>query len=552
MKRLWILLLTLPLVSFATSLKYTPDDIEKYLAQYVPYDMVFDASELDANDKAILKKLVEASKIVDEIYWRQTSLVGMQLKAKLLNQPKHPHQQALITLLKRNAGPYEKLNNHKTFLGDSIYFPGNELYPRGFTAQIFDEYIKDLSQKEREEFLSPFTVIQKSKDGFKAVPYHKAYHPQVQQLSKKLLEAAALSKNPSFKKYLTLKAKALLNDDYYEADLAWIDLTDNQFDMVVGPFETYSDGIKGIKAKYESFVEVVDEESSKQLELYTQYLADFEANLPIPEAYKSEVDGLTAKFVIVQDVHRGGDAASGYQPIAANLPNDPRVHANKGTVKTFWKNMFKARFDAIITPVAEELIASNQQNYLSDDGFFQFVLMHEISHAIGPRTVKAGPNKGKAVNEVIGPMYSALEEAKADVTGLYSLVFLMKKDVVSADREPEYYVSYLGSLLRTIRFGLKEAHGKAAAIQLNYLSKMKGLTFDSRQVRWAIDVKRMRQAIALLTQHLLILEAEGKKTDVESFFKQWALMSHSIRMSINKVKHLPTDVIPNYSIKWNG
>lgn len=525
--------------------------IEKYLAQYSPYEMTFDASQFSEKDKTILKKLVQASEYLDTIYWRQTSKYGMLLQDSLMHVANNPNVKKFLTLLKRNTGPFELLNENIPFMGNQSYYPGGELYPRGMTAEAFDAYIKNLSDKQKAEFMSPYTVIREDgKGGYKAVPYHEEYKMYIQPIVKLLNECADLTDNASFAKFLRLKTKALTTDKYFDADVAWIDMEGSKFDIVFGPFETYSDGIKGVKAKYEASVELVDQEESKKLELYTNFLKELEENLPIPQEYKSEVKGLTAKFVVVRDIFRAGEAAAGYQAVAANLPNDPEVHAKKGTKKTFWKNMFGARFNTIIKPVSMRLIDTSQQGYLSDEGFFQFVLMHEICHAIGPRTVKVGMKKGMAVNAAIGPNYSPLEEAKADIVGLHSLAFLIDKGVVDKNKEKEFYVSYLGSLFRSIRFGLNEAHGKAAVISLNYLMKNGEVLYDEKTKKWSVNFKNIREGIKNLARELLILEGNGDGQTVKVFFDQWTAMTPHLQTSLDMVKDIAIDVLPRYSIKW--
>ncbi|RMF59308.1 MAG: hypothetical protein D6743_16525 [Calditrichaeota bacterium] len=525
--------------------------IEAYLAQYTPYEMHFDASRYDTKDKTLLKKLVQAAAYVDTIYWHQTSEYGLALRDSLEHVQNDPWAAKLLTLVKRNAGPFELLNDHEPFIGLRRYYPGEEIYPRGMTAEEFDAYLATLPEKEREAFMSPYTVIRPDgKGGYKAIPYHEAYSRWIAPMVKLLKECAELTDNASFAKFLRLKAQALTTDDYFDADVAWIDMEDSKFDMVFGPFETYSDGIKGVKAKYEASIEVVDQEESKKLEVYTRYLKQLEENLPIPRRYKSLVKGLTAKFVVVRDILRAGEAAAGYQAVATNLPNDPAVHKKKGTKKTFWKNMFEARFNAIIKPVSQKVIDEAQLPYLSDEGFFQFVLMHEICHAVGPRTVKVGPKKGMAVNAAIGPNYNALEECKADIAGLHSLGYLMDHGVVDSNKAQTFYVSYLGSLFRSVRFGLAEAHAKAAAIALNYLLENGGLTYDSSTQRWAVDFAHFREGVKSLAARLLILEGDGDNGKVEQFFERWARLTPEIESSLAAVKDLPIDVLPHYSITW--
>ncbi|MBI1807258.1 MAG: hypothetical protein HYR76_09435 [Ignavibacteria bacterium] len=546
---LFILTLDVPLYAQIPSPPQSTN--EKYLAQYSPYEMTFDASKYSVRDKTLLKKLVEASEYLDTVYWLQTSTYGKNLRDSLARLQGDEQTAKLRTLLERNGGPFELLNEYVPFIGDRKYYAGEEFYPRGMTEQQFDAYVKGLSEADRTAFMSPYTVIREDgRGGYKAVPFHDEYKPYIEKIAKLVEECAYLADNESFANYLRLKAQALRSDQYFQSDVSWIDMQGSKFDIVFGPYETYADGIKGIKAKYEASIEVVDQEESKKLEIYTSYLQDMEENLPIPPEYKSEVKGLTAKFVIVRDIIRKGEAAVGYQAVATNLPNDPEVHAKKGTKKTFWKNMFTARFNTIIKPVSLRLIDPQQQRYLSDEGFFQVVLMHEICHAVGPRTVKVGPNKGMAANASIGPSYSPLEEEKADIAGLHSLALLLDKGVIDKKRENEFYISYLGSLFRSIRFGLNEAHGKAAAIELNYLTKQGAVIFNHEKKTWSIDFSKIRDGVKALASELLILEGNGDGKKVQEFFDRWTYMTPELQSSLDAVKDIAIDVLPHYSIQW--
>ena len=526
-------------------------NIDNYMLQYVPYAMSFDASKMKEPDKTILKKLVLAATYIDSIYWLQTSKYGIYLRDSLGQIKNDPYAQKLHTLILRNAGPFEHLNEYETFIGNQSYYPGDELYPRGMTPEQFDSYISTLPKEEQAKFMSPYTVIKSDeKGGYIAVPYHEEYKKYIIPIVKLLNECAELTDNSSFAKFLHLKAEALTTDKYFDADAAWIDMINNSIDMVFGPFETYSDGIKGVKSKYEASIEIVDQTESKKLDVYIKYLPELEENLPIPEEYKTPVRGISAKFIIVQDVIRAGEAAAGYQAVATNLPNDPEVQEKKGTTKTFWKNMFEARFNAIIKPVSMKLIDESQLPDLSTEGFFQFVLMHEICHAIGPRKVKVGPKKGMAINAAIGPNYSPLEECKADITGLLSLKYLMDKGVVDSGKAKTFYVSFLGSLFRSIRFGLTEAHAVAAAIALSYIYKNSGFRFDPAKQRWSVDFNNFESSIRKLAKELLILEGNGDNVKVQMFFDNWAKIIPEVQSSLERVKDLPIDVLPEYSIKW--
>ena len=318
--------------------------IDHYMSQYVPYEMPFDASKMKEPDKTILKKLVLAATYLDSIYWLQTSKYGIHLRDSLEQVKNDPYAKKLLALILRNAGPFEQLNDYKTFIGNQSYYAGDELYPSGMTPEQFDAFIAKLPKDEQEKFMSPYTVIRSDGNGvYKAIPYHEEYRKYITPIVDLLNECAELTDNASFAKFLRLKAEALTTNNYFDADAAWIDMKDNTLDMVFGPFETYSDGIKGVKAKYEASIEIVDQAESKKLDVYIKYLPELEKNLPIPEEYKTPVKGLSAKFIIVRDIIRTGEAAVGYQAVATNLPNDPEVQEKKGTTKTFWKNMFEAR-----------------------------------------------------------------------------------------------------------------------------------------------------------------------------------------------------------------
>ncbi len=557
-----ILTLTLTVLFFAcqtenkenqetsSSFAKSHEEIKEYLKQYEPYEMTFDARAYNETDRLILQKLVKAAYYMDTAYWMQTSIEGLAM-IDSLSGIDDPYAKDLLTLVQRNGGPFELLNEYEPFLGNKEYYGGEEIYPWGLTTEEFDAYLATLSEEEKEEFMYPYTVIRKDgQGGYKAIRYYEEYKKYIDPIVTLLNEAADLSDNESFANFLRLKAEALTTDNYYDADVAWIDMKDSKFDIVFGPFEQYSDHIKGVKAKYEAYIEIIDQEASADLEKYTGYLKEMEENLPIPDEYKSVVEGLTANFTVVRDIIRMGEARIGYQAVATNLPNDPKVHQTKGTKKTFWKNMFEARFNAIIKPVSHKLIDESQLQYLSDDGFFKFVLMHEICHAIGPREVKTGPNKGKAVNASIGPNYSPLEEAKADITGLYSLAYLMDKGVEDRSRDKEFYVSFLGSLFRSIRFGLDEAHGKAAAISLNYLLENGGILYNEETKKWSVDFENFEEGVKKLAAEMLILEGDGDNVKVQAFFDRWTRETPMLKEAIENTSDIAIDVLPVREIIW--
>jgi hypothetical protein len=525
--------------------------VDRYLASYAPYEMSFDATSLPDRERRMLRSLVEAAGYLDTAYRMQTSIEGLRLRDSLSALPPDTLRRKLLRLLNRNGGPFELLHGDSAFIGDGTARPGGEIYPAGMSADQFAAAAAKLPADDRAAFVSPYTVIREDgAGGYRPVPYHVEYARWVEPAARLLKEAAGLSDDAAFARFLRLKADALLSDRYFDADTAWVSLSGNRYDIVFGPDEDYSDGIAGIKGKYQANIEVVDVEASKRLDLYTKHLNAMERNLPVPDGYKSVIEGVTSRFVVVTDIARTGEAAVGYQAAATNLPNDPEVHQRKGTKKTFWSNVFKARYNAIIRPVALRLIHPEQLQFLTGDGFFQFVLMHEICHALGPRVVKAGPHRGKPVNDILGPDHSALEEAKADLAGLHSLVYLMDRKVVDRAREKEFFVSYLGSLLRTVRFGPAEAHGRAAIASLNYLAAAGGIAYDPVVKRWSVDFAGIRAGVRQLTAELVLLEGNGDRAAVREFFSKWVTTGGALATSLAAVADIPVDILPAYSVRW--
>ncbi|MFN0157932.1 MAG: dipeptidyl-peptidase 3 family protein [Bacteroidota bacterium] len=522
-------------------------DLDTRLSRLVQVPMHFDASSLPSQEKELLKTLVEASKLLHEAYLQQVYPAGAALRDSLAKLDDEVNKK-LHRLVVRNGGPFDKMDHFKNFYGSFEKAPGAAFYPADLTKEEFEAYVT-AHPEQADALMSPCTVVKRENGALKAVPYHEEYAAWVRPASELLKKASTLTDNPSLKKYLTTRAEALLTDDYYQSDLDWIDLTGNDVDVVIAPYEVYEDALMAIKASYEATVGVKDKEESAKLEIYTQHLEALEQNLPHDAKFKKSTKGLVSPMVIVTDIIRGGDIATGYQPVAANLPNDPRVHANKGTKKTFWMNMMKARVNEIILPVGRELIASDQIEFITPQGVFNFVLMHELCHALGPRYVH-GSNDKVSVNQGLKDLYPGLEEGKADVAGLHSIKYFIDKGIIPKEMEKQHYVSYLASCFRTIRFGTTEAHGKAAICELNYIRDKGGIRLDSATKKWSVDFDKIGPAISDLAKVWLEFEATGDYAGTEEFFRKWSLTPPEIADALKGLEHLPVDVEPVYSIKW--
>ncbi len=535
------------LMAFTQAVTWTPEeaaDISRRMQKYVIVEMPYDLRQLPQRDKQLLQTLIEAGKLIDEIFWRQTYYDNIRLREELLRTrlPEDPVRQFFYL----QGGPFDRLAHNEPFLNVPPKPPTAGFYPPDMTKAEFEQWIAE-HPEDKEAFLSPYTVIRRQNGKLVAIPYHEAYRDFIIPIAEKLQYAATLTDHPGFKKYLQTKAQALLTDQYFDTDVAWIDMKDSPYDVVIGPFEVYEDELNNIKASYEISVEIVDREESAKLDIYTQHLAELEMYLPYKDAYKNKNARLTSAFAIVNDIYRGGDIRVGYQPVAANLPNDPEVHAKKGSKKTFWKNVLQARLNKIIFPIGERLIARDQLQYMTGQGFFDFVLMHEISHGLGPRYVHGTRTP---VNVALRDLYSWIEENKADLAGLHSLRYFRETGVISPEMKQQHLVSYLGSIFRTIRFGTGEAHGKAAIVSLNFLMEKGGIEYDPANGRYRINFKKIDDAITELTRELLTIQATGDYQRAKRLEEKYAGTPDFVQRSLDQLKDLPIDLIPKYVIQW--
>ncbi|MEE8112584.1 MAG: peptidase [Acidobacteriota bacterium] len=522
--------------------------LDRKLAQYVRVEMNYDASGLTRSEKKTFKSLIEAAELIDLAFWRQAHLDGWQIRERL-GRSRDPIHQKTLHLLVLNAGPFDRFNEFEPFYGKTPRPPGAGFYPADLTKEELETYI-EAHPDQRDALLDPFTVVRRDGARLVTVPYHEEYGEWIVPASKLLLKASGSADNPSLVKFLDSRSEALLTDDYYQSDLDWIDLKDNRIELVFGPYEVYEDNLMGVKTAYEATIAVKDPEESRRLDIYVKNLETLEQNLPMKDRFKRSQVALDSPMVVVTDLYRGGDMTHGYQAVASNLPNDPRVHEAKGTKKTFWKNVIKARLEEIIFPIARKIMAEDQLQYMTEQGFFNVLLMHEIAHALGPRWVGTGEDR-VPVNERLHEEYSAIEEGKADVAGLHSLEWFMKEGVIPASFERQHYVSYLGSLYRTIRFGTSEAHGKASLIAINWHTEKGGLVYDSGTGRWSVDFGRIPKSIRSLARELLEIEATGDYERSVRLAEKYGKVGRDVRATLKRLEDLPIAIEPAYTVTWD-
>ncbi|RHW18418.1 hypothetical protein D1610_08175 [Sphingomonas gilva] len=421
---------------------------------------------------------------------------------------------------------------------------GAGFYPADLTRQEMDAYLA-AHPDQREALLSPYTVVRREGDRLVAVPYSQAYKEWLVPAAKLLEQASQITTNPSLKRFLSLRAKAFLSDDYYESELAWMDLKDTPIEVAIGPYEVYTDKLYGQKTAFEAFVTLKDPEESAALDKYKAYLRDMEANLPVPERYKNFKRGFESPIAVAEQVHGGGDNLAGPQTIAFNLPNDERVREAKGAKKVILSNVLAAKHQRILAPLAPLVLVEEQAGLVSEKYFGLSTLFHELSHSLGPGSITVD-GRATTVTDELKEQASALEEGKADVMGVYNLLFMMEKGELPASEKPQLLATYLAGLFRSVRFGIEEAHGEGAAMQLGYLQAKGAYNWDAEARRYRMDIPKMEAAIRDLVRDIVILQGDGDYEGVKAFMAKHARLDANAKAVIATMKDVPVDIAPVY------
>jgi len=528
----------------SAGMKVAPD-LDKRVERFREVRMPFDSAGLSVRERKLVEKLVEACHYLENIFWRQSDPEALTLYQSLAGS-KNPRDLKLRRYLWINASRFDLLEEHRPFVGTDPMPPGRGFYPQGLTRAQIEKYVKDHPEK-RTEIYSSTTVVRWHGDQLEGLPYHIAYRSFLESAAKSLREAAKLSADPEFANFLRLRAEALLSDDYFQSDLAWLDLKDPKFDIIFAPYETYLDGLLGVKGSYGAAVLIRNEEESRKLAMFQKYVPEIQDALPLAPDDRPSKRGLETPLEVMDAPFRAGDLTHGYQAVADNLPNDPRVHEQKGTKKIFFKNFMDARVNYVILPVARHMMRADQAAKASGEGYLLGTILHEISHGLGP--VFARTSTGKvSIREAIGPIYSGLEEAKADVVGMYGLKWLVDHTALPQQKLEEYYASYVAGIFRTVRFGTGEAHGQAEMMEFNYLAEREAIKRESSG-RYAIDYAKIPEALADLAKELLEIEATGDRQRAENWFKKYGRMGEDLKSALNSASSVPVDIDPVFSFK---
>jgi Peptidase family M49 len=524
------------------NLKVAPD-LERRLGQFRRVPMPFRTAGLSGRELQLVKKLVEACSYLESIYWRQSDPEGLTLYQSLAASHNHRDVE-LRRYMWINASRFDLLDRNAPFVGTEPMPPGRGFYSANLTRDQVERYVK-AHPEQKASIYDQFTIVRWQQANLEAVPYHVAFRSFLEPAAKALQAAAGLSDDTAFAKFLRLRADALLSDDYLASDLAWLDLKNPKFDIIFAPYETYMDGLLGVKGSYGAAVMVRNERESKKLELFQKYVPEIQDALPLAAEDRPSKHGLQTPMEVMDTPFRAGDLTHGYQAVADNLPNDPRVHEQKGSKKLFFKNFMDARVNYVILPVAKKLMEPEQAAKVSGEGYLQSTVMHEICHGLGPAYARTATGKID-IREALGPVFSGLEEAKADVTGMFGLKWLVDHDALPKEKLEEYYASYVGGIFRTVRFGIAEAHGRAEMMEFNYLSE-RGAIRRSSSGRYAIDYGKMPIALADLTKELLEIEATGDRSRAEDWFKKYDAMPAELKASLKAVSDVPVDIDPVFS-----
>jgi hypothetical protein len=516
-------------------------DLEHRLEKFHEVRMPLPA-DLTAREHKLISTLVEASSYLENIYWRQVDPEGLLLYQSLAGSVRLDDVR-LKRFLWVNGSRFDLTDNNRPFVGEEPARPGGGFYPSGLTRDQIEHYVGSHPEK-RAEIYSPTSIVRWHGHDLEGLPYHIVYRPFLEAAAHDLRQAAALSSEPEFAKYLRLRADALVTDEYFVSDLAWLELRRPKIDLIFAPYETYSDGLLGVKATYGAAVLIRDQAESSRVESFQKYVASIQNALPL--RFEASKAGLETPMEVMDAPFRAGDLTHGYQAVADNLPNDPRIHEQKGSKKIFFKNFMDARVNYVILPLARQLMPLAQAAKVSAEGYFLGTLMHEISHGVGPTFAVSKSGEKMNVREAIGPIYGGLEEAKADVVGMFALKWLVDHGVLPREKLPEYYASYVAGNLRTMRFGAAEAHGQAEMMEFNYYLEH-GAIRRLQSGGYEVDYENMPTQVENLAKELLETEATGDRTRAENWFRKYDVISPQLETALDRAVGVPVDVDPRFS-----
>jgi hypothetical protein len=536
----------------------TAAQLDVMIKRFAPVFLSVDTSMLSAGDRAAIIKLIEAAKIINNLQLRQRWSENEALWAAL-KKDQTTLGQARLSYFWLNKGPWSIIDDNQSFMPAEyagIKIPakkpdGANFYPAGASREAIEAWMNALPAKDKQEAQWFFTTIRSGADGkFKAVKYSDEYKADLEELSKLLKEAAASTDNASLKKFLNLRADAFLSNDYLASDFAWMDL-DSPVDVTIGPYETYNDELFGYKAAFEAYVNVRDQQETQKLNFFSKHMQELENNLPLDKQYRNPKVGALAPMVVVNQVYGAGDGNMGVQTAAYNLPNDERIISQRGSKRVMLKNVQEAKFRSNLQPIAKMVLRPEAQADLDFDSFFTHILAHEITHGLGPHITRTA-GKESTPRQDLKDAYSTIEEAKADITGLWALAYMMEKgqlkDTLGKGEaaERKLYNTFLASAFRTLHFGLTDSHARGMAIQVNYILD-KGGFVSHGDGTFSVDFKKIKQAVIDLDREFLTIEATGDYARAKALMTKYVVIRPDVQTALDKMKRsVPNDIRPAF------
>lgn len=537
-----------PAAAGSGKLEVAPDTPQR-LAQLPRTVIDYDHSLLNENDRQVIAKLIEASKLIDEIFWRQVSEDNPDLRTRLYAQATSgsPLDVAGYEYFLLNKGRWDRLKQDEPFIAPfgpaGAKPPGAAFYPPDMTKDEFEKYVA-AHPAQKDELEGLFTVVRRDGVNLVGIPYSAYYKDFLDPAAARLREAATLTTDASLKTYLTKLADAFASNNYRDSDMAWMDLN-GDIEVVIGPYEVYEDNLFNYKASFESFVNVVDKPESDKLAVYAQHLPDMERNLPEPDQYKNLNRGTSSPIKVVQELYTAGDARRGVQTSAFNLPNDEVVREKKGSKKVLLKNVMEAKFRQSGQPIALRVLDPALTSLVSFDAYFNHTLFHEMSHGLGPGFITQPNGQRVEVRIPLKNLFSTIEECKADVLGLWNIRYALGQKLITSFDERQLYATYTGLMFRSMRFGIDEAHGRGTAVQWNWIRERGGVT-PIANGKYTVDDAKFRDAVQSLATELLTIEATGDYDRANALLNKYGVSTPEMQSVIAKLKDIPVDIAPVY------
>jgi hypothetical protein len=521
------------------------DELSRKAGRFAPTEISADISGLPPNERQALTHMIRAAQVMDALFLEQVWAGNEAVLFELLRDESATGKSRLHYFLV-NKGPWSRLDHNEPFIpGAPAKPPSGNYYPAGATKEEVESWIQGLPPADKARATGFFTTIRRGPDGrFMAVPYSTEYQGELEIAAMHLREAAKLTTQPTLQAFLQSRAAAFLSNDYYESDVKWMEL-DASVEPTIGPYEVYEDEWFNYKAAFEAFITIKDQSESGKLQKFAGSLQEIENNLPIDPKYRNPTLGTLAPIAVVNTVFSAGDANRGVQTAAFNLPNDERVIREKGSKRVMLKNNQEAKFSKVLVPISKVALAGSDQPNVAFDAFFTHILMHELMHGLGPHDITVG-GRTSTVRQELKDTYSAIEEAKADVSGLFALQFLVDKGQLDKGLERTMYTTFLASAFRSIRFGINEAHGRGQAIQLNYLLDQGGFKVNADGT-FTVDTARIRDGVNALTRDIMTLQAEGSYAKARTMIDTLGVMRPETQRVLDRLTDVPVDIEPRFT-----